>query len=147
MGVQGLKAQLERFYRPEAITLHPASKVGHGEILLVDAKAVEYLLIKRLPMEPDYQSEVWGKGFYEVVAAYFQSIMRTGLEVVCILEGAVPGELANASLDRRTQEVLEAHRRLAGPIASMIFVQVRMPIPASTLSPTCAHLLLIPWKP
>jgi hypothetical protein len=80
MGVQGLKAQLERFYRPEAITLHPESKVGQGEILLVDAKAVEYLLCKRLPMESNYQSEDWSKAYYEAASAFFQSLQRTGTE-------------------------------------------------------------------
>ncbi len=91
MGVQGLTSLLEKNARAQVVCRKrdpAATATADGEILLVDASAVQFVLFDRLRSRKDWSSIAFHESLYREVVRFYSGLQQCGLRCVLICDGA-----------------------------------------------------------
>ncbi|KAG2448292.1 hypothetical protein HYH02_006876 [Chlamydomonas schloesseri] len=122
MGVNGLTRLLEEGGRPRVVTF--AAGQGAGQVVVVDASAVEYHLLGRIrdDVHTNWREPgTFHRRLYADVCRYLGGLLRAGLRLVLVLDSAsAPGAEMTAAARRR--EALAAGF-FKPPTAEMVVLQ------------------------
>ena len=92
MGVQGLTSLLEKNCRAQVVCVRPpqeGSAANPQNVLLVDASAVQYVLLDRLgSSNADWRSTAFAEALYKEICHFYAGIQKCGLHPVLICDGA-----------------------------------------------------------
>ncbi|PNH00969.1 Ankyrin-2 [Tetrabaena socialis] len=142
-----LTSLLEGHSTPRVISLRTGEAAARQDnLLLVDASAVQYFLVKKLALGPsDWQTSAWHKQLYLSACRYYGGLKRAGLRLVLVLDGAPAPGLEATYTDRR-RRAIAGGRGFMPPTAEMVLQQayrdLELEVERSTQS---ADQLLLAW--
>ena len=94
MGVQGLTGLLEKNIRAQVISHRrkdpnapPAAGSASPNVLLVDASAVQFVLLDRLGPSCDWKTQAFAEKLYRATCLFYHGIQKCGLRCVLICDG------------------------------------------------------------
>ena len=88
MGVQGLTGLLEKNIRPQVISHRQGADKNNATVLLVDASAVQFVLLDRLSPSGDWKSQAsFAEKLYRLTCSFYHGIQKCGLRCVLICDG------------------------------------------------------------
>ena len=93
MGVQGLTGLLEKNIRAHVISHRTKGPDGEpsaansANVVLVDASAVQFVLLDRLGPSCDWQTQAFAEKLYRATCLFYHGIQKCGLRCVLICDG------------------------------------------------------------